>query len=147
MEMFNTKRRDVYNFNDYMDLKKPGFGGPKSAKQLKDGKGKLVNNSPKLKEYQRTVERHDLFKSPHYNSTYKAMGGDLVHKQEKGKNPYDYPDLYNNVGIPVVNVGKATNEGLCYADFESFLAESAEECSEGCECKECAKKEKRSRRS
>ena len=41
MEMFDAHRRDILNFDNYMDLKKPGFGGPNSAMALRDGKGNL----------------------------------------------------------------------------------------------------------
>jgi len=136
MEIFDVHRRDVYNFDDYMDLKKPGFGGPSSGKLLKDKKGKEVNKDRKLTEFQNTVVRHEQFKNQVYDPTYKAMGGDLVHKQDQGKNPNDYPDPYENMGIPVVQRGELkdskpkysvehTNEGKCHVSFDSFLAESA----------------------
>ena len=40
MEIFDVHRRDIYSFDNYMDLKKPGFGGPNSVEFLKDAKGK-----------------------------------------------------------------------------------------------------------
>ena len=77
-----------------------------------------------------------------FNPTYKALGGDLVHKQEVGKNPYDYPDPYNTVGIGMVEVGE-TNEGKCSKTFTSFILESAAhkdcECGDDCKCKNCKK--------
>lgn len=148
MEIFDVHRRDVYNFDDYMDLKKPGFGGPISVESLKDDKGKYVNKDRKLEEYQRVVKRDVIFKNQVFNPTYKAMGGDLVHKQDIGENPYDYEDLYNNMGIATVETGKVhtdkpkyfanhTNEGYC-TNFENFLLESAvideDEEKEECEC-------------
>lgn len=153
MEIFNVKRRDIYTFDDYMDLKKPGFGGPASAKNLVDNKGKIINKDRKLANFQNRVERHDAFNHPVWDSTYKAMGGDLVHKQEVGKNPYDYPDPYTNMGIPTVDVGKAstnkpksvvkkTNEGMCQVDFYEFVFESCDdECNEE-ECEEESTNEK-----
>lgn len=117
MEIFDVNRRDIHSFDDYMDLKKPGFGGPASAKALKDLKGKFVNKDRKLQGYNRTVKRDKAFDHPVYNPTYKAMGGDSIHKQEVGKNPYDYPHT-NNTGIPVVNVA---NEGKCYTNFTEFI--------------------------
>ena len=116
MEMFNLHRRDVYTFDQYMDLKNPGFGGPSSAEQFMDNKGKRVNKEPKLEQFSRKVKRDEnLFGHEVYNPTYKAMGGDVIHKQEDGKNPYDYPDSYSNQGIPVVEIGereeKEINEG------------------------------------
>ena len=126
MEMFNVHRRDVYTFDQYMDLKNPGFGGPSSAEQFMDNKGKRVNKEPKLEQFSRKVKRDEnLFGHEVYNPTYKAMGGDVIHKQEDGKNPYDYPDSYSNQGIPVVEIGereeKEANEGMCYTDFNSFM--------------------------
>ena len=151
MEIFNVKRRDIYTFDDYMDLKKPGFGGPASGKHLVDNKGKIINKDRKLAGFQNRVERHGAFNHPVWDSTYKAMGGDLVHKQEVGKNPYDYPDPYTNMGIPTVEVGKAltkkpkvANEGICQVDFNEFVFESCNEeeeeeehdcgCDGECEC-------------
>lgn len=126
MEMFDVHRRDVHNFDDYMNLKKPGFGGPNSAEALKDGRGKIVNKNRKLQEFQRVVKRDEAFGNQVFNPTYKAMGGDLVHKQELGKNPYNYPDPYNNVGIGVVDMGKSkVNEGMCYSSFNSFINRDA----------------------
>lgn len=142
MEIFNVHRRDVHTFDDYMDLKKPGFGGPSSAEPLRNKKGKIINPDKKLKEYQRTVHRpiqNNQFTHEVYNPTYKAIGGDLVHKQEVGKNPYDYPDPYGQVGIGMVDMGK-TNEGMCCANFTRFLLESKKEecpCGDDCDCKDC----------
>lgn len=143
MEVFNVKRRDIHTFDSFMDLKKPGFGGPASAEPLKDSKGNFVNKDRKLKDFQNKVERHEAFSHEVWNPTYKAMGGDLVHKQEDGKNPYDYKDSYDTMGIPTAVVGK-TNEGECFDDFYQFLFEGScatkveedEECDcEGdCEC-------------
>ena len=137
MEVFNVKRRDIHTFDSFMDLKKPGFGGPASARMLKDAKGKFVNKDRKLQQFQNKVERHPAFSNEVWNPTYKAMGGDLVHKQEGGKNPYNYPDSYHNMGLPTVNVGKSakTNEGFCFSDINEYIFESADintECD--CEC-------------
>lgn len=137
MEMFNVHRRDVYNFDEYMNLKNPGFGGPKSAEPLKNAKGKIANKDRKLQDYQRMVKRDATFRNQVFNPTYKAMGGDLVHKQEVGKNPYKYADLYDNMGVATVSIGeskKALNEegyrvpeevseGSCNTSFISFLLE------------------------
>ena len=120
MEMFNTHRRDILNFDNYMDLKKPGFGGPNSAIAQRDAKGNKINKDPKLAGYTRVVDRHPAFSHPIADPTYKAMTNDLVYKQEKKK-----PFNYNNVtGIPVVEVGEA-NEGLAYSSFSSFINEDA----------------------
>jgi hypothetical protein len=138
MDIFNVHRRDVHTFDNWMDLKKPGFGGHETIEQLKDNKGKFVNKDRKLSEFQRTVTRHEAFNHDVWNPTYKAMGGDLVNKQEHGKNPNAYPDLYDNMGIAQVSVGK-TNEGMCYSTFESFITESAvePETDEDCDCEDC----------
>lgn len=123
MEMFDTHRRDILNFDNYMDLKKPGFGGPASAMPLRDGKGKIVNDKPKLAGFQRTVERDPAFSHPVYDPTYKAMTGDLVYKQE-GKKPFTYDD--QRTGIPVVQMDPL-KEGKAFSSFERFINESDED--------------------
>lgn len=122
MEIFNTHRRDILNFDNYMDLKKPGFGGPSSAILLKDNKGKLVNSKPKLAGFQRTVERDPAFSHPVYDPTYKAMTGDLVYKQE-GKKPFTYDE--QRTGIPVVQMDPL-KEGKAYSSFQIFINEEIE---------------------
>lgn len=123
MDLFDVKRRDVLNFDNYMDLKKPEFGGPKSAEYARDAKGKTLPKNPKtdrLEGYTRVVERDPLFASPHYNSTYKAMTHDLVYKQA-GKEPFNYRDPYDT-GLPVVEVGEYEDvkEQLLLPTFETF---------------------------
>lgn len=120
MEMFNTHRRDILNFDNYMDLKKPGFGGPNSAIAQRDAKGNKINKEPKLAGYTRVVDRHPAFSHPIADPTYKAMTNDLVYKQEK-KKPFNYNTV---TGIPVVEVGE-TNEGMAYSSFSSFINEDA----------------------
>lgn len=124
MEMFNVKRRDLLNFDQYMDLKKPGFGGSKSAIEFKDKSGKRTVKDPKLKDYQRVVERDPMFGHSHYNSTYKAMTHDVIYKQEK-KKPVTYTDPYLTA-LPVVDVS-AQLEGRSYESFNHFLAEEYNE--------------------
>lgn len=126
MEMFDTHRRDILNFDNYMDLKKPGFGGPSSAMALRDAKGKIVNDKPKLAGFQRTVERDPAFSHPVYDPTYKAMTGDLVYKQE-GKKPFKYDDQRS--GIPVVQMNPI-KEGKAYSSFQKFINESDEDMDE-----------------
>jgi hypothetical protein len=123
MEMFNTHRRDILNFDNYMDLKKPGFGGPASAMSLRDGKGKIVNSKPKLAGFQRTVERDPAFSHPVYDPTYKAMTGDLVYRQE-GKKPFTYDDRIT--GIPVVEI-EPVEEGRAYSSFYKFINEAIDD--------------------
>lgn len=123
MEMFDAHRRDILNFDNYMDLKKPGFGGPSSAMALRDGKGNLLDKSPKLDGYRRTVERDPAFSHPVYDPTYKAMSHDLVYKQEKRK-PFTYDDT--RTGIPVVEI-EPLKEGKTYTSFERFINEAEDE--------------------
>ena len=120
MEMFDAHRRDILNFDNYMDLKKPGFGGPKSAIALRDNRGKLVDSTPKLDGYRRTVERDPAFSHPVYDPTYKAMTHDLVYKQEE-KKPFTYDD--RRTGIPVVEI-EPLKEGKTYTSFQRFINEA-----------------------
>ena len=125
MDIFDVHRRDVYNFDQYMDLKKPGFGGNDSLIYGRDASGKSTSESDKLKDYRRVVKRDPAFKSAHYNSTYKAMSHDLVYKQE-GEKPVTYPDPYLT-GIATVEVGEyeteETNESAL-PTFSNFINES-----------------------
>lgn len=127
MEMFNVHRRDVMNFDNYMDLKKPGFGGPSSAVAFKDKSGKRVVDNPKLKEFQRVVERDPMFASKHYDSTYKAMTHDVIYKQEK-KKPVEYRDPYLTA-LPVVDISKV-EESLACTSFRKFINEQHDESAE-----------------
>ncbi len=123
MEMFNTHRRDILNFDNYMDLRKPGFGGPKSAIELRDARGNMNDRDPKLKEFRRTVERDPAFSHPVYDPTYKAMTGDIVYRQEK-KKPFTYDDRIT--GIPVVEI-EPVEEGRAYSSFTRFINEEVED--------------------
>jgi hypothetical protein len=120
MEMFNAHRRDIMNFDNYMDLKKPGFGGPASALAFRDERGRKINKNPKLADYQRTVERDPAFSNPVYNPTYKAMTHDLVYKQEN-KKPFKYTDPYRTA-VPVIEYDP-TSEGKSYESFRRFINE------------------------
>lgn len=122
MEMFDTHRRDILNFDTYMDLKKPGFGGPASAIPLRDGRGKKINSDPKLANYRRTVERDPAFSHPVYDPTYKAMTHDLVYKQE-GKKPFTYRDPYLTA-VPVIEY-EPMKEGKSYTSFTQFINEAS----------------------
>ncbi len=106
-----------------MDLKKPGFGGPKSAIALRDSRGSKIDKNPKLDGYLRTVERDPAFSHPVYDPTYKAMTNDLVYKQEK-KKPFTYDRTVT--GIPVV-VLEPIKEGKSYTSFERFINETIED--------------------
>ena len=123
MEMFDTHRRDILNFDNYMDLKKPGFGGPASATALRDGKCKLTNTKPRLAGFQRTVERDPAFSHPVYDPTYKAMTNDLVYKQE-GKKAFNYDNT--RTGIPVVEIDPL-KEGKAFLSFQRFINEDEKE--------------------
>lgn len=75
MDQFNISQKDVYNFDDFMDLKKPAFGGPKSGIPF-DAKKK-----PKqLSEYRRVVKRYAPTENgtfnPNYNGTWRAVSMD-----------------------------------------------------------------------
>jgi hypothetical protein len=107
-----------------MNLKKPGFGGPNSAIELRDAKGTLKNKNPKLGDFRRTVERDPAFSHPVYDPTYKAMTHDLVYKQEK-KKPFTYADPYHT-GIPVVEL-EPVEEGKAYSSFQRFVNEDFED--------------------
>ena len=125
MDVFDVHRRDLFNFDEFMNLKNPGFGGPSSAIAEKDDKGNRIKKEIKLDGYRNVVERHPAFSHEVWNPTYKAMGSDLVYKQEVGKNPYDYAEPYENMGIPVVDVTKGrdsrkTNESLSCMSFDEF---------------------------
>lgn len=124
MEVFNVKRRDIFDFDRFMDLKQPGFGGPASAEAYKDEKGNRVNKEPKLKEFQHTMERHELWKSPHYDSTYKAATNDIVYKQD-GKTPTNYADPYHTA-IPVKIISDKMQENYAITSFTDFLNEQAQ---------------------
>ena len=119
--MFNTHRRDILNFDSYMDLKKPGFGGPKSAIELRDARGKLTNQNPKLSGYQRVVERDPAFSHKVYDPTYKALTHDVVYKQAN-KKPFTYTDPYQTA-IPVIEV-EPLEEGKSYSSFTKFISEA-----------------------
>jgi len=106
-----------------MDLRKPGFGGPKSAIELRDARGNMNDRDPKLKEFRRTVERDPAFSHPVYDPTYKAMTGDLVYRQEK-KKPFTYDDRIT--GIPVVEI-EPVEEGRAYSSFTRFINEEVED--------------------
>jgi hypothetical protein len=123
MEMFDVHRRDILSFDNYMDLKKPGFGGPASAQLYRDRNGNKINKDPKLADYQRTVERDPAFSHPVWNPTYKAMTHDLVYKQEK-KKPFTYTDPYLTA-VPVVELGEV-DEGKSITSFTKFINESVE---------------------
>jgi hypothetical protein len=123
MEMFNAHRRDLLGFEDYMDLKKPGFGGPKSAIPSRDAKGKLIDKNPKLAQHRRVVERDPAFSHKVWDSTYKAMTHDLVYKQE-GKKPFTYPDPYLTA-YPTVEVGEI-DENTKVVSFSQFINENIE---------------------
>ena len=123
MEMFDAHRRDILNFDNYMDLKKPGFGGPKSAIALRDSRGSKIDKNPKLDGYLRTVERDPAFSHPVYDPTYKAMTNDLVYKQEK-KKPFTYD--HTVTGIPVVQL-EPVKEGKTYTSFEKFINEAIDD--------------------
>ena len=127
MDLFDIHRRDILNFDSYIDLKKPGFGGNDSLKYARDAKGKEIpknDSENKLKGYRNVVERSPMFKHQHYNSTYKAMTNDLVYKQA-GKEPIKYADPYLT-GVATVEVGEYETSESVLPNFDTFVNEKKE---------------------
>lgn len=82
MNIFNLRSNDVYDFDRYVDLTKPGYGGPKEVIKF-DAK------KPKFEKWQHIVKRNTSSENgiehPNYDSAWKAFTSDLIHKQEKIK--------------------------------------------------------------
>jgi hypothetical protein len=86
MDMFNAKDRRNPKMDDYMDVSKPAFGGPKEIQDFDKSKRTF------LKGYQREIERNADFEggkeNPNYDTTWKAISRDVVNRQA-GKKPFD----------------------------------------------------------
>lgn len=99
MDMFNAKDRRQPKMDDFMDVSKPSFGGPNSKKDFDKSKPEF------LKGYKRRVERNKDFEmggqNPNYDTTWKAVTRDVVHRQE-GKKPFD--PMYTS---PAFNTAKS----------------------------------------
>ena len=118
MEMFNVKRRDNPSMDNWSDIKKPAFGGPKEKADF--DKAKKI----KLKEYQRIVERNPDAEggrfNPNYDSAWKGFTSDIIYRTAKKKS---YEPMYSTPTIAVIN---AIEEGNIIR-FEEFINENYEE--------------------
>jgi len=132
MEIFNLRSNDVYDFDQYMDLSKPSFGGPKQAIEW-DSKKKRKT----LEKWTNTVKRYHSSENgtehPNYDPTWKAFTSDLVHKQA-GKKPSEIRHAIPTTGTIELKENKANsmsikqtllNEGRI-ALFEEFQQLSKE---------------------
>jgi len=118
MEMFNVKRRDNPSMDNWSDIKKPAFGGPKEKADFDKAK------KTKLKEYQRIVERNPDAEggrfNPNYDSAWKGFTSDIIYRTAKKKS---YEPMYSTPTIAVIN---AIEEGNIIR-FEEFINENYEE--------------------
>ncbi len=112
--MFNTKDRRNPSMDDYMDPKKPSFGGPTSKKDFDTSKRET------LKGYQRVVDRNADFEggkfNHNYDPTWKAVTRDLISRTAK-KKPFN--PMYAKQTIATVS---AVEEGKILR-FDQFLNE------------------------
>lgn len=112
--MFNTKDRRNPSMDDYMNPKKPSFGGPNSKKDFDTSKRET------LKGYQRVIDRNADFEggkfNHNYDPTWKAVTRDLISRTAK-KKPFD--PMYAKPTIATVD---AVEEGKILR-FEQFLNE------------------------
>lgn len=115
MEMFNVKRRDNPSMDNWSDIKKPAFGGPKEKADF--DKAKKI----KLKEYQRIVERNPDAEggrfNPNYDSAWKGFTSDIIYRTAKKKS---YEPMYAKTTIAVID---AIEEGNIIR-FEEFINEN-----------------------
>jgi len=134
MDLYNLKQKDVYDFDQFMDIKKPPFGGHESAIKF-DAK-----KEPKqLKGWRRVVKRYAPAENgvynPNYNGQWRAIGMDRASrdagvKQEEESKYID--DLKHGRSLPTYesfvammenigddNADKLTNDSPIYADKDS----------------------------
>ena len=115
MEMFNVKRRDNPSMDNWSDIKKPAFGGPKEKADFDKSK------KNKLKEYQRIVERNPDAEggrfNPNYDSAWKGFTSDIIYRTAKKKS---YEPMYSTPTIAVID---AIEEGTIIR-FEEFINEN-----------------------
>lgn len=115
MDMFNIKNRRNPSMDDYMDPKKPGFGGPKSKEDFNTSKRET------LKGYQRVIDRNADFEGGNFNHNYdptwKAVTRDLISRTAK-KKPFE--PMYAKPTIATVD---AVEEGRIFR-FDEFVSES-----------------------
>ena len=118
MEMFNVKRRDNPSMDNWSDIKKPAFGGPKEKADFDKAK------KTKLKEYQRIVERNPDAEggrfNPNYDSAWKGFTSDIIYRTAKKKS---YEPMYAKTTIAVID---AIEEGNIIR-FEEFINENYNE--------------------
>jgi len=111
MDMFDAHSRRNPKMDDWMDLRKPSFGGPKEKKDFDKSKKEF------LKGYQRHIERNKDFENgkenPNYDTTWKAISRDVVNRQA-GKKPFD--PMYTT---PTFKTSEKIEEGriLRYGEF------------------------------
>lgn len=114
MDMFNTKDRRNPSMDDYMNPKKPSFGGPNSKKDFDTSKKET------LKGYQRVIDRNADFEggkfNHNYDPTWKAVTRDLISRTAK-KKPFE--PMYAKPTIATVD---AVEEGKILR-FEQFVNE------------------------
>lgn len=122
MDMFNAKSRRNPKMDNWMDLSKPGFGGPKEKEDFDKSKRDF------LKGYQRVVDRNADFEGGktinNYDTTWKAVSRDVVSRQA-GKKPFD--PMYST---PVTKTSTKIEEGRIFR-FEEFVNENFEEMMNG----------------
>ena len=115
MEMFNVKRRDNPSMDNWSDIKKPAFGGPKEKADFDKAK------KTKLKEYQLIVERNPDAEggrfNPNYDSAWKGFTSDIIYRTAKKKS---YEPMYSTPTIAVID---AIEEGTIIR-FEEFINEN-----------------------
>lgn len=120
--MFNAKSRRNPKMDDWMDLSKPGFGGPKEKTDFDKSKRDF------LKGYQRVVDRNADFEGGktinNYDTTWKAVSRDVVSRQA-GKKPFD--PMYST---PVTRTSTKIEEGRIFR-FEEFVNENFEDMMNG----------------
>jgi hypothetical protein len=108
MDQFDIRQKDVYNFDNFMDLKKPGFGGPNSAIKF-DAK----KEPTQLSGWRRIVKRYAPAENgtfhPNYNGMWKAINKDRINRDAgtKSEEESKYIDDLNN--------------GRSLPTFESFV--------------------------
>ena len=137
MDQFNLKQKDVYNFDDFMDLSKPGFGGPKSGIKFE------ATKEPKqLSKWRRVVKRYAPAENgvfnPNYDGHWAAINKDRANRDantysnERGKY---IDDLKHGRSLPTLesflivfeNVGndeadELDNDSPIYADKDADVS-------------------------